>query len=107
MKTETRQRWLILLTAAVLVLFAADRFGFGPLSALWKKRAGQIAGLRSEIERGKALLLRERHLDHQRVGPRGAAQPGHRLVVDGSQQLLLGVGAMQRLGAWKARLEQP
>lgn len=60
MKSETRQRWLIMLTAAALLLFLVDRFGLGPLTALWKKRTAHIAELKANLESGRTMLAREK-----------------------------------------------
>jgi len=45
-KIEDRQRFLIILTLAVIAVFAADRLVFGPLTKLWSVRSERVAELR-------------------------------------------------------------
>jgi hypothetical protein len=61
-KIENRQQWLIVVTIAVVVVFAADRLVFGPLTKLWKARSTQVAELRKEVADGSLLLQREKSL---------------------------------------------
>jgi hypothetical protein len=61
-KIENRQQFLIILTIAVVAVFAADRLVFGPLTKVWKSRSVRIAELRKEVADGSLLLQRERSL---------------------------------------------
>jgi hypothetical protein len=59
---EKRERVLLLLTLAVLTVFAVDRLGYRPLAKAWKTNADRIAGLRQNVADGSALLQREKFL---------------------------------------------
>jgi hypothetical protein len=62
MKIENRQRFLIVLTIGAVVLFAADKVVFGPLTKMWKARSVRIAELRRDVADGSLLLHREKSL---------------------------------------------
>lgn len=57
---QNRQRLLILLAAAVIGVWAADRLVLTPLLASWRERAGKIADLRKSVAQGEQLLERDR-----------------------------------------------
>jgi hypothetical protein len=61
-KIENRQQFLIILTIAVVAVFAADRLVFGPLTKVWKARSVRIAELRREVADGSLLVQREKSL---------------------------------------------
>jgi Tfp pilus assembly protein PilO len=62
MKIEDRQRFLVVLTLAVLGLLIADRLVFRPLTKSWKDRSERIADLRKQVTDGSLLLQRENSL---------------------------------------------
>jgi Tfp pilus assembly protein PilO len=62
MKTENRQRFLVILMLSALGLFVADRVVFGPLTKSWKERSERIADLRKQVGDGSLLLQRENSL---------------------------------------------
>ncbi|HKS35928.1 MAG TPA: hypothetical protein VJW76_01975 [Verrucomicrobiae bacterium] len=59
MKTGSRQQLLIILTAAVVALFAGDRLIYSPLLNLWRARAKEIKELQGQIRRGSATIKNE------------------------------------------------
>jgi hypothetical protein len=59
MKIENRQQKLIILTLAVLVLYAGNYLVYNPLVAWWKARQNSINELRQEVTQGKAMVRRE------------------------------------------------
>jgi Tfp pilus assembly protein PilO len=71
MKIENRQQLLMVLTIAAVALLAGDKLIFTPLTNLWKKRAQEIAALRTQVANGAALVKREQairsHWDEMRT----------------------------------------
>jgi hypothetical protein len=59
MKVEERQKFLLILTIAVLGLYAADWLVFEPMVKLWKTRSKAIAALGDQVQHGKAMILNE------------------------------------------------
>ncbi len=55
---KNRQPLLIVLTIAVVALFAGDKVIVGPLTNLWKARAQEIKKLRTDIASGTTLIRR-------------------------------------------------
>jgi len=62
MKINNRQQLLMVLAIGVVVLFAADKLLFTPLTQFWKDRSKTIADLQQRVTRGKNLSDRERTL---------------------------------------------
>ena len=59
MKASSRQQVLIIVTAAVVALFAGDRLIYSPLVKLWQARAKEIKELRGQLRRGSATIKSE------------------------------------------------
>ena len=59
MKIDGRQQLLAVAAMAAVVLLAADRLVYAPLTALWKARSSAAAELRQQLVTGTALLQRE------------------------------------------------
>jgi len=59
MKIQDRQRFLVILTLAVLGLYVGDLVVFEPMVKWWKSRETQIIQLRQQISQGKTLIRRE------------------------------------------------
>jgi len=59
MKIENRQQFLIVLTIAMVALFAADRLVIEPMIGWWRSRAATITELRRQVNEGKLLIRRE------------------------------------------------
>ncbi len=62
MQIKDRQKVLVLAAVIAVALFAGDKLLLTPLLNAWDARAGQIKALRSQLARGKLLVLRERGL---------------------------------------------
>ena len=62
MKSEDRQRLLMMAALMLLGLFAADRLVLGPLTRVWRARADRIAELGKKVADGALLLQRESSL---------------------------------------------
>jgi hypothetical protein len=62
MKIKNRQQLLLLITVAVIGLFAADKLLITPVMASWNARATRLADLKKRVNDGKRLLQRERGL---------------------------------------------
>ena len=62
MKTDQRQRLLIILTIAVVGFFVADKVIFTPLTNWWHTRSAEIAKLQNDIRNGNSLQRREHAL---------------------------------------------
>jgi hypothetical protein len=59
MKTDNRQKLLIIIVAALIGLFVADRLIYAPLVRLWQSRQAEIKRLRTQVVEGSALVKRE------------------------------------------------
>jgi Tfp pilus assembly protein PilO len=59
MKVEERQKFLLVLTIAVVALYAGNLLIFTPMGRLWKSRSDTIKELRNDVKEGKFLLVRE------------------------------------------------
>ncbi len=59
---KNRQQLLVLIAAAAVAVFAADRLLITPLSKSWRTRSSQIASLRQKVTEGRAQIQRERSL---------------------------------------------
>ena len=59
MKTDNRQKLLIILTFSLLALLAGDKLIYSPLVRLWKTRETEIKTLRTKVSEGAALVRRE------------------------------------------------
>lgn len=59
MKTEQRQKFLIVLTLAAAGLFVGVNYIFAPLADLWSARSDQLKELRTKVGDGKKLVARE------------------------------------------------
>ncbi len=56
MKIGNRQQLLLVVTVAVVALFAGDKLIYTPLTSLWQARAKEITKLRGDIRRGTATI---------------------------------------------------
>jgi Tfp pilus assembly protein PilN len=59
MKTENRQKFLLIAAIAVVSLLVADKIIVGPLVSGWKERTVRIVELKRSIAQGKQILQRE------------------------------------------------
>jgi Tfp pilus assembly protein PilO len=59
MKTDNRQRLLIIVTGVVLAFFVGDKLVYSPLAKWWKVRGQEIAKLRADVNDGAARIKRE------------------------------------------------
>ncbi len=58
MKIKDRQQLLLVLAAAAVALFIANKVVFTPLTNAWKARSDRIADLRKRVTDGELLLQR-------------------------------------------------
>jgi hypothetical protein len=65
MTIDKRQKWLVILAAVAVGLFAGDSFVVEPLIKAWKARTARVADLRSKIDRGTRLVYREQSIHDQ------------------------------------------
>jgi Tfp pilus assembly protein PilO len=56
MKIENRRKFLIVLTLAMLALYAADWLVFEPMVKWWKSREAALVELRRQVNDGKFLI---------------------------------------------------
>lgn len=61
MKIDNRQRFLVIVTIAIVGLFALDKILLTPLIEGWKTRSAAVSQLRKSIEQGNLLIQRESH----------------------------------------------
>jgi hypothetical protein len=59
MKIENRQKFLVILTAAVVGLWLADLLLFEPLGHWWKLRSQSIVDLKKNVRHGQAMIMNE------------------------------------------------
>jgi Tfp pilus assembly protein PilO len=62
MKVKSRQDFLVVLTIAVVALYAAVNFIFSPLQNWWSDRQAQLTSLREKVKNGNQLIRRETSL---------------------------------------------
>jgi hypothetical protein len=86
MKIENRQQWLMALTIAVGVLYAADQVVIEPLFGWWKTRAKTVAELRTQVKNGRRLIQREAGLRSRWSQMRTNALPENHSLAE--QQML-------------------
>jgi Tfp pilus assembly protein PilO len=65
MKTENRQKFLMILTAAVVGLWLADLLVLEPLGHWWKTRSQSIVDLKNDVKHGKAMIANEYGIRNQ------------------------------------------
>lgn len=65
MKIENRQKYLLILTIAVVALYAGNMLLFEPLGKWWTARSHNIVTLRDQVKEGKFMLLREASIRSQ------------------------------------------
>ena len=65
MKTENRQKFLLIGAIVVVSLLVADKIIVGPLVSGWKERTVRIAELKKFISQGQQLLQREDTIHHR------------------------------------------
>lgn len=59
MKTDNRQKLLVVIVAVMAGLLIGDKLIYSPLVNLWQKRQGEIKKLRVQVTEGAALMKRE------------------------------------------------
>jgi Tfp pilus assembly protein PilO len=59
MKIENRQKFLLIVTIAVVALWLGDLLLFEPLGKWWTTRSQNITQLQKDVKHGKSLLLNE------------------------------------------------
>jgi Tfp pilus assembly protein PilO len=59
MKSDNRQKLLIVLVAVLAGVLIGDRLIYTPLTHLWQSRQQEIKRLRTQVSEGSALLRRE------------------------------------------------
>ncbi|HLP76145.1 MAG TPA: hypothetical protein VK327_04440 [Candidatus Paceibacterota bacterium] len=59
MKADNRQKFLLILTAVLVGIFAGDKLVYSPLVRLWQSRQQEIKRLRTQVAEGTAIVRRE------------------------------------------------
>lgn len=59
MKSDNRQKFLVVITAVLVGLFVGDKLVYSPLVRLWQSRQQEIKRLRIQVDDGTKLLRRE------------------------------------------------
>ena len=59
MKTDNRQKLLLVLTIVAATLLVGDKLVYSPLVRLWQSRQQEIRKLRLQVKEGSALVRRE------------------------------------------------
>jgi len=86
MKIENRQKFLVVLTLAVIGLYAGDLLVFEPLAKVFSARSQQITQLRKQVKDGKFLLQREAGIRSRWDGMQTNTLPSNTSLAE--QQLL-------------------
>jgi hypothetical protein len=58
-----RQRWLVIVAGAGVLLLILDRIVFTPLTNMWQAHAAQIVQLQKSVTNGRSLIARAGQLD--------------------------------------------
>jgi hypothetical protein len=77
MKIEERQKFLLILTIAVVALYAGDMLVFGPLVKLWTTRSKAIVALSNQVKDGKFMQLRDASIRSQWTEMSGKTLPSN------------------------------
>ncbi|HEX3890037.1 MAG TPA: hypothetical protein VHX90_04215 [Verrucomicrobiae bacterium] len=77
MKIENRQKFLLILTIALLSLLAANWLLFEPLGKWWTTRSKTIVELHKDLTHGKALLLNDANIHRQWSEMQGKTLPNN------------------------------
>jgi hypothetical protein len=77
MKIEDRQKFLLILTIAVVALYAGDLLIFEPVGKWWTTRSKNIVALRNQVKEGKFMLLRDAGIHGQWDEMSGKTLPGN------------------------------
>jgi len=75
MAFNRRERMLVILVVACVVLLGGDRLVLSPSLQVWKARTLRIAELESSLEKGKMLTGREKDLETRWREMRGRSLP--------------------------------
>lgn len=59
MNVKNRQKWLAVLAAAVVAIWAVDKLLLTPLTRTWKVRSAKLVDLRKKAADGQSLIARE------------------------------------------------
>jgi Tfp pilus assembly protein PilO len=86
MKTENRQKFLLILTIAVVALYASDKLVFGPVGKWWSARSETIKNLRKDVQEGNFMLQREADIRSTWDGMRTNTIPANKSLAE--QQVL-------------------
>jgi Tfp pilus assembly protein PilO len=77
MKTDNRQKLLIVIVAVLVGLFVGDKLIYSPLVRLWQSRKQEIAKLRTQVAEGTHLIGRENVLRQRWDGMRNNTLPNN------------------------------
>jgi hypothetical protein len=77
MKIEDRQKFLLILTIAVVALYAGDMLVIEPIGKWWSARSKNIVALRAQVKDGKFTLSREAGIRSQWSGMRAKMLPNN------------------------------
>jgi hypothetical protein len=70
-----RQRWLLLLIGALLLLLAANQIVFTPLGNVWQAHSSEIQQLKQSVAGGRSIIARDAHLREIWAGIQSGALP--------------------------------
>ncbi|MBI5381669.1 MAG: hypothetical protein HZA31_07200 [Opitutae bacterium] len=63
MNLPHRQRWLVILAGAAVLLLVLDSIVFTPLAKYWKDRSTEIVSLQKQIANGRSMIERAQHTE--------------------------------------------
>jgi hypothetical protein len=75
-KMPKRQRWLILVAGAGVLLLVLDRIVFSPLTDVWKAHSAEIQQLKGSVANGRSIIARGEHLRQVWADIQSGALPG-------------------------------
>ena len=86
MKTENRQKTLVILTITALGLLIGDSFVVKPLIHEWQARSTEITDLRNRVKNGHDMIAREQTIRNHWADMQGNTLPNNTAVAE--QQLI-------------------
>lgn len=84
-----RQRWLLIVAAAGLVLLALDRLVFTPLGRTWQAHRTEIVTLQQSIANGRTMLAQANEIRRAWVDMQSGALPKD--AAQGEQELITAI----------------
>ncbi len=89
MKTDNREKMLMLAVGLAMAIFLGDRYVLTPLQKLWTDRASRITTLRAKLDKNQLRLARENYLHARWQSMRTNTLPGSVSIAESKLQVAM------------------